>query len=74
MAEVRDRVEVGRQEGRFERLTVVVLDSDLKEIIGMSIAFGHGPAWHPEMKHYFKEGQRARPIEFPASEHGNEER
>lgn len=71
--EVKDRLEVGRSEGKFSRMTIVVLDSDL-EIIAMSVTFGRGDPWKPEIKHNFKEGQRARVVEFPPSEHGNDER
>jgi hypothetical protein len=62
-----DRIEVGRHEGRFARLTLVVLDSDL-ELIDFEIKFAKGPAWHPEVKHIFKEGQRTRVIDFPGDE------
>src|SRR5205823_164602 len=72
--EVRDRIQVGRGEGRFSRLTIVVLDADL-EIIGMSVAFGRGEPWRPEIKHEFREGQRARVLEFPESTYtGDDER
>jgi len=62
-----DRIEVGRREGKFEKLTVVVLDSDL-EMIDFEIKFGKGAPWHPELKHFFKEGQRTRVIDFPGDE------
>jgi hypothetical protein len=62
-----DRIEVGRYEGRFSKLTVVVLDSDL-EMIDMDIKFGHGAPWHPALSHYFREGQRTRVIDFPGDE------
>jgi len=62
-----DRIEVGRHEGKFSRLTLVVLDSDL-ELIDFEIKFARGPAWHPEVKHFFKEGQRTRMIDFPGDE------
>jgi hypothetical protein len=62
-----DRIEVGRREGKFSRLTLVVLDSDL-ELIDFEIKFAKGPPWHPEVKHFFKEGQRTRVIDFPGDE------
>jgi hypothetical protein len=62
-----DRIEVGRREGKFARLTVRVLDSDL-ELIDLEIKFAKGAPWHPELKHYFKEGQRTRVIDFPGDE------
>jgi len=62
-----DRIEVGRHEGKFDKLTVVVLDSDL-EMLDFEIKFGKGAPWHPELKHFFKEGQRTRVIDFPGDE------
>jgi hypothetical protein len=62
-----DRIEVGRHEGKFEKLTVVVLDSDL-EMIDFEIKFAKGAPWHPELKQFFKEGQRTRVIDFPGDE------
>jgi hypothetical protein len=62
-----DRIEVGRREGKLSRLTLVVLDSDL-ELIDFEIKFAKGPPWHPEVKHFFKEGQRTRLIDFPGDE------
>jgi hypothetical protein len=62
-----DRITVGRHAGRFSRLTLVVLDSDL-EMIDFEIKFATGAPWHPELKHIFKEGQRTRMIDFPGDE------
>jgi len=62
-----DRIEVGRHEGKFSKLTVVVTDSDL-EMIDFEIKFGKGAPWHPDLKHFFKEGQRTRVIDFPGDE------
>ena len=62
-----DRIEVGRHEGKFARLTLVVLDSDL-ELLDFEIKFAKGAPWHPELKHFFKEGQRTRVIDFPGDE------
>jgi hypothetical protein len=62
-----DRIEVGRHEGKFAKLTIVVLDSDL-EMIDFEIKFAKGPAWHPEVKQFFKEDQRTRVIDFPGDE------
>jgi hypothetical protein len=68
-----DRIRVGRGMGKFSRLTIVVTDSDL-EMLDMSVQFRHGDPYHPAVKHFFREGQRARVVEFPPSEYGNEER
>jgi hypothetical protein len=62
-----DRIAVGRYEGRFSKLTIVVENSDL-ELIDLSIQFARGPAWHPSLQHYFREGQRTRVIDFPGDE------
>ncbi|HEX7842483.1 MAG TPA: hypothetical protein VF469_33650 [Kofleriaceae bacterium] len=62
-----DRIEVGRHEGKFAKLTLVVQGSDL-ELIDFEIKFGKGPPWHPDLKHFFKEGQRTRVIDFPGDE------
>ncbi len=65
--EEHDRIEVGRAEGKFHKLTLVVMDSDL-EIFDFEIKFGHGAPWHPEVKQFFKEGARTRVIDFPGDE------
>ena len=59
-----DRIDVGAYEGTFTKLTLVVENSDL-EMIDFAIKFGEGAPWHPELKHYFREGQRTRAIDFP---------
>ncbi len=63
----RDRIEVGRLEGKFTKLTLVALDSDL-EVLDFEVKFNKGAPWHPDMKHYFREGQRTRAIDFPGDE------
>jgi len=62
-----DRIDVGRYEGRFSKLTVVVENSDL-ELIDLSIKFERGAPWHPPVQHFFREGQRTRAIDFPGEE------
>jgi hypothetical protein len=62
-----DRIEVGRRNGRFSRLTLVVLDSDL-DMLDFEIKFAKGPPWHPNVAHFFKEGQRTHVIDFPGDE------
>ena len=62
-----DRIDVGRYEGKFTKLTIVVENSDL-ELIDLSVRFGQGAPWHPAVSHYFKEGQRTRAIDFPGDE------
>lgn len=64
----KDRIEVGRYEGKFTKLTLVVRDSDL-EMIDFSVKFGRGPEWRPaNVNHYFRENQRTRVIDFPGDE------
>jgi len=62
-----DVIEVGRHEGKFKKLTIVVENSDL-EMTDFQIKFGKGEPWHPEVKQFFKEGQRTRAIDFPGDE------
>ena len=69
----RDHIEVGRTEGRFNKLTLVVQDSDL-EMVDFTVTFGRGQTWRPNVSHYFREGQRTRVIEFPESAWGNDNR
>lgn len=63
----KDRIEVGRYEGKFSKLTVLVRDSDL-EMIDLSVKFARGPEWHPTVSQYFRENQRTRVIDFPGDE------
>ena len=62
-----DRIMVGRHEGKFSKLTLVVTDGEL-EMLDFEVKFGKGAPWHPEVKHYFREGQRTRAIDFPGDE------
>lgn len=69
----RDHIEVGRQEGRFSKLTLVVENSDL-ELVGFTVNFVRGQPWMPQVSHYFREGQRTRVLEIPPNAWGNEAR
>ena len=60
----RDVINVGRREGRFTRLMVVVEDSDL-EMNSMRVVFANGDAVEPQMKHFFREQDRTRGIDLP---------
>ncbi|MFT3698448.1 MAG: hypothetical protein QM831_35215 [Kofleriaceae bacterium] len=63
-----DRIEVGRYEGRFSKMTVVVQDADL-EMLDMEVKFGRGPSWRPpNVAYYFRENTRTRVIDFPGDE------
>jgi hypothetical protein len=65
--ETSDRIEVGRYEGRFSKMTIVVTDADL-EMIDFSVKFGRGEPWHPAVNQVFREGTRTRVIDFPGDE------
>ncbi len=63
----RDRINVGRYEGRFSKLTIVVLDSDL-ELLNFQVNFPRGTAYAPRVNHYFRENQRTRVIDLPGDD------
>lgn len=63
----RDRITVGRYQGRFSKLTLVVLDSDL-ELLDFDVKFARGPAWNPAVTHVFREGQRTRVLDLPGDD------
>ena len=68
-----DRIDVSQKWGKLNRVTVVVLDSDL-EMLDMTVQFNgikgvrSGRQWKPDMKHFFKENSRTRVLEFPDTE------
>lgn len=62
-----DRITVPRIKGTFEKLAIVVLDSDL-ELLDFDVKFGKGAPWNPNVKHVFKEGQRSRELDFPGGD------
>jgi len=63
----RDRIKVGKYQGRFSKLTVVVLDSDL-EMINFQVNFGRGRAYNPPIQQYFRENSRTRVIDLPGDD------
>jgi len=63
----KDRITVARVKGKFEKLAIVVLDSDL-ELLDFDVKFGKGEPWNPNVKHVFKEGQRSRELDFPGGD------
>ncbi len=65
----RDVIKVGRREGRFDRLMVVVEDSDL-EMTSMRITFHNGDRYEPNLKHFFREQDRTRAIDLPGDRRG----
>jgi len=60
-----DVIHVGKTEGQYDAVTLVVADSDL-EMLDMNIVFGNGDRWSPKVTHYFREGSRTRAINLPA--------
>jgi hypothetical protein len=62
-----DRIPVGRYKGKFEKMTLVVLDSDL-ELLDLEVKFERGAPWRPGVRHYFKEGSRSHVIDFPGGD------
>lgn len=63
----RDRIAVGRHEGRFARLTLRVEGGDL-ELLDMTVVFSNGQKFNPSVRHYFRENARSRVIDLPGDE------
>ncbi|HEX5060241.1 MAG TPA: hypothetical protein VFV99_12820 [Kofleriaceae bacterium] len=64
----RDTFNVGKQEGKFDKLAIVVTDSDI-ELKDVTVFFANGDKWSPGgVKHVFKEGQRSRAIDLPGND------
>jgi hypothetical protein len=63
----RDVITVGKYEGKFDELTVVVVDSDL-QLEDFTVVFGNGDKFSPKLKHTFKEGQRSKSIDLPGND------
>jgi hypothetical protein len=62
----KDVIRVGKRDGVYSKLMVVVEDSDL-ELGSMDIEFGNGERFSPEVKHHFHENERTRPIDLPGN-------
>ena len=63
----RDTILVGKYQGRFDQLTLVVKDSDL-DLEELTVVFGNGGRWSPKVKHLFREGQRTRVFDLPGDD------
>ena len=59
-----DTIRVGSYKGRFDKLTMVVTDSDL-ELLDFEIKFATGRSYHPATRHHFREGSRSRVFDLP---------
>ncbi|HEX4422046.1 MAG TPA: hypothetical protein VH165_29240 [Kofleriaceae bacterium] len=62
-----DRIDVGRYDGKFTKLTLYVEKSEL-ELLDFEITFGNNEHFHPEVRHVFREGTRTRVIDLPGDE------
>jgi hypothetical protein len=64
----RDTIMVGKREGKFDKLALVVMDSDV-ELKDLTVVFANGEKWSPGgLKHTFREGQRSRAIDLPGND------
>ncbi len=63
----KDTYVVGRKAGKFDRLTVVVKDSDV-EMIDFVVVFENGEKFDPKLKHRFRENERTRSIDLPGND------
>jgi hypothetical protein len=63
----RDTIMVGKYQGRFDQLTMVVTDSDL-QLDDFVVTFGNGEQFSPKIKVMFKEGSRSRAIDLPGDD------
>ncbi|MFO0552001.1 MAG: hypothetical protein U0271_26685 [Polyangiaceae bacterium] len=59
-----DTIPVGRAEGRFNRLLLMVEHSDL-EMYDVDVEFVDGTHFSPNVRHVFKENSRTRSIDLP---------
>ena len=62
----RDRINVGRREGSFRELRVVVRGAPV-EIYDMVVTFADGRTFSPNMRHRFEENSSTREIDLPGA-------
>jgi hypothetical protein len=60
----RDRIQVGRREGTFRALRLVVRGAPL-EMSDMVVTFGDGQTFSPKIKQRFDENTTSREIDLP---------
>ena len=60
----REIIRVGKYQGRYTRVTVVVTESNL-EVGDVVLQFGNGQDWSPGLRHSFADGSRSRAIDLP---------
>jgi hypothetical protein len=63
----KDTIVVGKYQGRFDQVTMVVSDSNL-DLEDFTVVFGNGDRWSPKLKHGFKEGQRSKVVDLPGDD------
>ena len=57
-------VRVGKYQGRYARVALVVTESSL-EVGDVVLQFGNGQHWSPGLRHSFADGSRSRAIDLP---------
>jgi hypothetical protein len=62
-----DAIQVGRKEGKFTSLMLVVEGSEL-ELHDLKITFGNGETMDPSVRHFFKENSLTRQIDLPGNQ------
>jgi len=60
----RQIIRIGKVEGRFARVMLVITDNSL-EVGDVVIQFGNGQRWSPGLRHSFADGSRSRAIDLP---------
>jgi len=60
----REIIRVGKVEGRFGRVMLVVTNSSL-EVRDVVIQFGNAQRWSPGLRNAFADGSRSRAIDLP---------
>ena len=57
-------IRVGKYQGRYARVALVVTESSL-EVADVVLQFGNGQRWSPGLRHSFADGSRSRAIDLP---------
>jgi hypothetical protein len=60
----REIIRVGKYQGRYTRVGLVVTESGL-EVGDAVLQFGNGQRWSPGLRHSFADGSRSRAIDLP---------
>lgn len=60
----REIIRVGKYQGRYTRVALVVTESSL-EVGDVVLQFGNGQRWSPGLRHSFADGSRSRAIDLP---------